>query len=46
MRKFLDGYYRLLNVLLAASVGALIVPVTIQMISRNTGLLPACIWTE
>ena len=46
MRKFLDGYYRLLNVLLGASVGILIVPVTIQMISRNTGLIPAWIWTE
>ena len=46
MRKFIDGYYRLLNVLLGASVGALIVPVTIQMISRNTGLIPAWIWTE
>jgi TRAP-type transport system small permease protein len=46
MRKFIDRYYRLLNVLLGASVGALIVPVTIQMISRNTGLIPAWIWTE
>ena len=46
MRKFIDGYYRLLNVLLGASVGALIVPVTIQLISRNTGLIPAWIWTE
>jgi len=46
MRKFLDGYYRLLNVLLGASVGILVVPVTIQMISRNTGLIPAWIWTE
>ena len=46
MRKFIDGYYRLLNVLLGASVGILIVPVTIQMISRNTGLIPAWIWTE
>ena len=46
MRKFIDGYYRLLNLLLGASVGILIVPVTIQMISRNTGLIPAWIWTE
>ena len=46
MRKFLDGYYRLLSVLLGASVGILIVPVTIQMIARNTGLLPNWIWTE
>ena len=46
MRKFIDGYYRLLNVLLGASVGILIVPVTIQMISRFTALIPAWIWTE
>jgi TRAP-type C4-dicarboxylate transport system permease small subunit len=46
MRKFINGYYTLLNVLLGASVGILIVPVTIQLISRNTGLIPAWIWTE
>jgi TRAP-type C4-dicarboxylate transport system permease small subunit len=46
MRKFIDGYYRLLNVLLGLSVGILIVPVTLQMISRLTGLIPAWIWTE
>ena len=46
MRKILDGYYRLLNVLLGLSVGILIVPVTVQMISRFTALIPAWIWTE
>jgi TRAP-type C4-dicarboxylate transport system permease small subunit len=46
MRKFIHGYYRVLNVLLGASVGILIVPVTIQMISRFTALIPAWIWTE
>ena len=46
MRKFIDGYYRLLNWLLGASVGILIVPVTLQMISRFTQLIPAWIWTE
>ncbi len=46
MRKFIDGYYRLLSVLLGASVGILVVPVTIQMISRFTQLIPAWIWTE
>ena len=46
MRRFLVGYYRLLDVLLGASVGILIVPVTLQMISRLTGLIPAWIWTE
>ncbi len=46
MRKFIDGYYRLLSVLLGLSVGILIVPVTLQMISRFTQLIPAWIWTE
>jgi TRAP-type transport system small permease protein len=46
MRKFIDGYYSLLTVLLGASVGLLIVPVTLQMISRFTALIPAWIWTE
>ena len=46
MRKFIDAYYRLLNFLLVVSVTALIVPVTLQMISRLTGLIPAWIWTE
>ena len=46
MRKFIDGYYRLLNVLLGLSVGILIVPVTLQMIARFTDLIPSWIWTE
>jgi len=46
MRKFINGYYRLLNVLLGWSVAILIVPVTIQMFSRFTQLIPAWIWTE
>ena len=46
MRKFIDGYARLLNRLLGASVAILVVPVTLQMISRQTGLIPAWIWTE
>ena len=46
MRKFSNGYYRLLNVLLGLSVGILVVPVTVQMISRFTQLIPAWIWTE
>ncbi|MEO8676470.1 MAG: TRAP transporter small permease [Casimicrobiaceae bacterium] len=46
MRKFTDAYYRLLTVLLGLAVGLLIVPVTLQMISRFTALIPAWIWTE
>ena len=40
MRKFINGYYRLLNVLLGISVGVLVVPVTIQMFSRFTAADP------
>ncbi len=46
MRKLLDGYYHLLNVLLVATVAILIVPVSIQIFSRYTALIPAWIWTE
>ena len=46
MRQLVSAYYRLLNILLVVSVAALIVPVTLQMISRLTGLIPAWIWTE
>ena len=46
MRKFLDGYYRLLNALLVVAVTVLIVPVSLQIFSRYTELIPAYIWTE
>ena len=46
MSKLIAAYCRLLNVLLVVSVAALLVPVTLQMISRLTGLIPAWIWTE
>ena len=46
MKKFLDGYHRLLTWLMAASVGVLIVPVTLQIVSRYTALIPSWIWTE
>ena len=46
MRAFLAGYHRLLVWLMAASVAILIVPVTIQIVSRYTALIPSWIWTE
>ena len=46
MRKLIHGYAWLLNMLLGVSVGLLVVPVTLQMISRFTALIPAWIWTE
>jgi TRAP-type C4-dicarboxylate transport system permease small subunit len=41
-----DLYQRLLVWLLVATVAILIVPVTLQILSRFTGLIPSYIWTE
>ena len=46
MKKLLDGTHRLLTRLMAATVAILIVPVTLQVVSRYTALIPAWIWTE
>ncbi|HKO66483.1 MAG TPA: TRAP transporter small permease [Burkholderiaceae bacterium] len=46
MKKFLDVYHRLLWWLMVATVAILIVPVTLQVISRYTALIPSWIWTE
>ncbi len=46
MKKFLDGYYSLLKLLLTILMGVLIVPVTIQIFARYTGFIPRYIWTE
>ena len=46
MKKLLNGYYRVLQVALTLLMGLLIVPVTLQIFSRYTGLIPRYIWTE
>jgi TRAP-type transport system small permease protein len=46
MKRIIDGYHRLLTWLMVASVAVLIVPVTLQIISRYTALIPSWIWTE
>jgi len=46
MRRLIDGYYRLLSVLLVATVTILIIPVSLQIFSRYTALIPSYIWTE
>ena len=46
MKQLLASYTRLLNGLLVACVAILIVPVTLQVVSRFTGLIPSYIWTE
>src|SRR5262245_61908755 len=46
LRGFTAWYARLLSWLLAFSVAVLIVPVSLQVISRYTALIPSYIWTE
>ncbi len=46
VKRIIDGYYRLLQTLGWILMGLLIVPVTLQILSRYTGLIPRYIWTE
>lgn len=46
MTRVLDAYLRLLRWLVTALLGVMIVPVTLQIVSRYTGLIPRYIWTE
>ena len=45
-RRFTAAYAQLLSMLVVVSVGILVVPVTLQIVSRYTDLIPAYIWTE
>jgi TRAP-type C4-dicarboxylate transport system permease small subunit len=46
VKRLLHLYHRLLVWLLVATVAILVVPVTLQILSRFTGLIPSYIWTE
>ena len=46
MRRFINGYYRLLQILLASLMGLLMIPVGLQIFARYIGLIPRYIWTE
>lgn len=46
MKKLVDLYFGLLSALVTVLVGALIVPVTLQILSRYTDLIPTLMWTE
>ncbi len=45
-RRFTAAYARLLSHLVVISVGVLVVPVMLQIVSRYTELIPSYIWTE
>lgn len=44
--RILDQFCNLLRVLLGILIGALAIPVAMQVISRYTGLIPTFLWTE
>jgi len=46
MRTLINAYSRLLTWLMAATVAILVFPVSLQIISRYTALIPSYIWTE
>ena len=46
MKRIIDWYHRILTWLMVATVAILIIPVTLQIISRYTALIPSWIWTE
>src|SRR3954447_26015966 len=46
MKSLIDLYHRLLTWLMVASVAALVIPVSLQIVSRYTALIPSYIWTE
>ncbi|RJQ57608.1 MAG: TRAP transporter small permease [Desulfobacteraceae bacterium] len=46
VRFVLNGYFKLLKVVVSVLMGLMIVPVTLQILSRYTGIIPRYIWTE
>ena len=46
IKRSLESLCTLLRVLLAVLVGALIIPVAMQVIARYTGIIPVYLWTE
>ena len=46
IKLLLDRYYRLLKVVMTLLMALMLVPVSIQIVSRYTGIVPRYIWTE
>jgi len=44
--RILDGFCKGLRILLGVLMGALAVPVAMQVLSRYTGIIPSYLWTE
>ena len=46
IQHILNGYFKVLQILVTVLMGLMIVPVTLQIFSRYTGFIPRYIWTE
>lgn len=46
MTRVLDGFHLVLKIALGLLVGGLLIPVSMQVLSRFTGIIPRYIWTE
>ena len=46
VKRILNAYYRLHQILVTVLMGLMVVPVTLQIFSRYTGFIPRYIWTE
>jgi TRAP-type C4-dicarboxylate transport system permease small subunit len=46
LKSLTEGYYQILKVVLTVLMGVIIVPVSLQILSRYTGIIPRYIWTE
>jgi TRAP-type C4-dicarboxylate transport system permease small subunit len=46
MKSILERYYQILKIVLTVLMGLIIVPVSLQILSRYTGVIPRYIWTE
>ena len=46
LKSLTEGYYQILKVVLTVLMGVIIVPVSLQILSRYTSIIPRYIWTE
>ncbi len=46
IERILEGFCQLLRVAVGCLVAALVVPVTMQVLARYTGIIPVYLWTE
>ena len=46
IERVLEGLCQVLRVAVGCLVGALIIPVTMQVVARYTGIIPVFLWTE